>query len=165
MNPPNAIPIKKIVVAVDLSPRSEATARHAAKLAGRFGAHLTLPYVGPPPQIDELMTDEGYAAFERQRELAEQRLKSLAIAVRNDHVTYDAMLLNGEPMEEIVFLAETLGADLIVASVDYPGAFEHPAGADQTLATARQAPCPILVYQDKPGPGSCGNHASLTHAA
>lgn len=50
--------IRKIVVAVDLSPHSEKTAAYAAQFAKSFGASMTLVHVFAPECVTEFTTQE-----------------------------------------------------------------------------------------------------------
>src|SRR5258708_12522316 len=53
VTPGYSLNIKKMLVAVDLSPHSEETAAYAAALAEPFGAHLTLLHVCSPKEATE----------------------------------------------------------------------------------------------------------------
>ena len=62
--------VEKIVVAVNLSPHSEATAAAAFQIAERLGARLTLVHVYSPETVNEFITEKDYDAFAKQRWLA-----------------------------------------------------------------------------------------------
>jgi hypothetical protein len=59
--------IKKIVVAVDLSPHSEKTAAYAVEFARSFEASVTLMHVFPTEHITEFTTQKVHESFEGEQ--------------------------------------------------------------------------------------------------
>jgi nucleotide-binding universal stress UspA family protein len=51
--------LKTILVALDLSPHSEATARYAASFAKPFGASVVLVHVHAPIEVNEFVSEGG----------------------------------------------------------------------------------------------------------
>jgi len=141
--------VKKIVVAVNLSPHSEATARYGVQIAERFGARLTLVHVFSPETANELITEKDYDAFAKQRWLAEQNLAGLADSISTRCKPCEAVFLVGEPAERISWLARTLHADLIITGSHHPSFLGMLFGLDQAPQIMRCAPCPVLVYYEK----------------
>jgi nucleotide-binding universal stress UspA family protein len=60
-------PIKKIVLALDLSPHSEATAQYALGIAKTFGASLVLIHVYEALQANEFLTEEGFRLLDQEQ--------------------------------------------------------------------------------------------------
>src|SRR5206468_12334518 len=95
------LPIDKIVVAVDLSPRSEATARYAVALAKPFRALVNLVHVEPPEPMSGSIPEEGCSCRKRRSRTAEERLSRLAKRIRKIYPDCQAVCLAGEPAERV----------------------------------------------------------------
>jgi nucleotide-binding universal stress UspA family protein len=139
--------IKKILVAVDLSPHSERTAAYAAEFAARFGASLTLIHVCSPKET-ETETSSKDCRFDDPMIAPEKKLEDLARKVRRTYPTCSAYLYVGDPAEKIVMTAKILGADLILTGSRYAKSLAGLLGLDQPSRIVHRAPCPVLVYHD-----------------
>jgi Universal stress protein family len=62
-----SVSIKKILVAVDLSDHSEATALYAAQMAQCFGASLTVAHIYEPVPLCEYASETTYTVLEDER--------------------------------------------------------------------------------------------------
>jgi nucleotide-binding universal stress UspA family protein len=134
--------IDKIVVAVDLSPHSEETARYAVALAKRFRAILNLVHVVPAQSVSESVSEEDC-------KVANETLSRLAETVRRIYPDCEAVCLLGEPAERVAWLAHVLNADLIVTGSHHPSALRRFFHLDQTHKVLNRALCPVLVYHEK----------------
>jgi nucleotide-binding universal stress UspA family protein len=141
--------IKQIVVAIYLSPRSEATARYALGIAKAFGASLVLVHVYPVTEVNEFMTEEDYRALDRQRQAAQEALTKLTRTLQADYPACDERFLIGEPAEQVAWLARDLNADLIILGSHRPGLLTRLFNLDQAPHFVHRAPCSVLVYQPK----------------
>ena len=139
--------IKKILVAVDLSPRSEETAAYAAELAAPFGASLTLVHVCSPKEAGE-ETAKKDNRFDDLEMSAEEALEDLARKVRRTCPSCSAYLCVGDPVDKIIGMAETLHADLIVTGSHNQSSLGQLLGLNQPSRIVHRAPCPVLVYHD-----------------
>jgi nucleotide-binding universal stress UspA family protein len=110
----DSLSIKKIVVAVDLSPHSEVTARYAAEIARSFGASVVLVHVYPVEQVNDFLIEADYEAREGARQAAEQALADLAESLRESYRPCEAAFLVGEPAAQVASVAGDLGADLVL---------------------------------------------------
>lgn len=139
--------IKKILVAVDLSPHSEKTAGYAVELAAPFGASITLLHVCPPKQATEETSSKdsrfGDALIE-----PEQALGNLVKKIRQEYPGCSGYVCVGDPADKIIMMAETLGADLILTGSGQPNFLGRLLGFDQPSRIVHRAPCPVLVYPD-----------------
>ena len=134
--------IDKIVVAVDLSPHSEAMTRYAVALAKRFKALVNLVHVVPAEPISESVS-EGHC------KVADEALSRLAKTVRRIYPDCEAVCLLGEPAERVAWLAHVLNADLIVTGSHHPSYLRRFFHLDQTHKVLNRALCPVLVYHEK----------------
>jgi len=139
--------IKKVLVAVDLSPHSEQTAAYAAGFASRFGASVTLVHVCPPKETEEV-TGSKSPGFDDPMIAPGKMLEDLARKVRRTYPTCSAYLYVGDPADKIAMAAEVLRADLIVTGSRYAGSLAGLFGLDQPSRIVHSAPCPVLVYRD-----------------
>jgi nucleotide-binding universal stress UspA family protein len=139
--------IKKILVAVDLSPHSEKTAAYAAELAAPLGASVTLFHVCPPKQAMEEGSSKdnkfGDALIE-----PEQALGNLVKKIRQEYPECSGYVCVGDPADKIVMMAEILRADLILTGSRQPNFLGRLLGFDQPSRIVHRAPCPVLVYHD-----------------
>lgn len=136
--------IKKIVVAVDLSPNSEKTAIYAANFARSFDASVILVHVFSTEPVRTLNANE--TAEEEKRHDTERRLGELVKKVRQTYPNCDMRFRNGDPAEQITLLAQDLEADLIVTASHHPGFLTRLFGWDQAPKILHRARCPVLVY-------------------
>jgi nucleotide-binding universal stress UspA family protein len=142
------ISLKTILVAVDLSPHSETTARYAVDIAKFFGASIVLVHVHVPIEVNEFVTEGSFEAMSRQRRHAQELLTGLADTVRESHPACQEAFLIGDPAEEIARLAHERDADLIITSSHHPGLLARLLYLDQAPRIMHAAPCPVLVYHE-----------------
>jgi nucleotide-binding universal stress UspA family protein len=105
---------KKILVTLENSATDEAILAHVEPLAKRLGSELLLVHVADgwaARHLDQLNLAES-------REMREDRayLETVRKRFEAAGLKAEAVLLNGEPADEIIKLAETRGADLIAMS-------------------------------------------------
>ena len=139
--------IKKILVAVDLSPHSEHTADYAAEFAARFGASVTLVHVCSPKETGAETSSKDYR-FDDPMIAPEKRLENLAKKIRRTYPQCSAYLCVGDPADKIVMMAEILRADLILTGSRHSRFLGQLLGFDQPSRIVHRAPCPVLVYHD-----------------
>ena len=147
--PDDALSLKLIVVAVYLSPRSEATARYAVRIARAFGASIVLVHVYPVTEVNEFITEEDYRALDRQRQAAQAALTKLTETLQADYPACKQRFLIGEPAEQVAGAARDLNADLIITASHHPSFLGRLFNLDQAPQIMHSAPCPVLVYHDK----------------
>jgi nucleotide-binding universal stress UspA family protein len=111
---PKFLSIKNVLVAVDLSEQSEATATYAAELAKCFGASLTLVHVHDPVPLYEYASETTCTVLDEQREDLQKLLNELTQQVRKLGLVCRSVFLDGDPAERISALASEIDADLIV---------------------------------------------------
>jgi universal stress protein A len=109
-----ALTVKTILVAVDLSPRSERTVAYALSIARQFGASLKVIHVYVPPTAAEFGGQDMYQLLEKDRDGAERRLVSLAGQIQVTYPKCEAVFIAGDPAEQVARIASLVKADLIV---------------------------------------------------
>jgi nucleotide-binding universal stress UspA family protein len=144
----NGFNIKRIIVAVDLSPHSAKTAAYAAEFAKNVGASVTLLHVFPPEPSTEFASEQLYESYEQGRRLVGWKLIELVEKIRQTGVKCDHDFRVGDPAEQIARSAQDLNADLIITATHHPGFLGRLFGMDQAPRILHRASCPVLVYHE-----------------
>ena len=134
---PVAFPFRRILVASDFSPDSEAAAE-SARAVGTPDAEIHLAHVNPVPY--EKIAELGSAAIEKLRSESQERLDEAA-----DAIGATAHISSGAPAREIVRLGEKLACDLIAVGTQGAGATTLFEGGSVALSVLRRAPVSVLV--------------------
>src|ERR1041384_8678831 len=135
------IQLKRVLLATNFRPSSAAATQLATQIANNMGAELHAVYVIGDyfEQISAIFPEGGLAALTRLRSYVQERLAQLT-RTGTTHIS------EGRPYQEIVKLADTLQADLIVIGTAVHGSLF---GSSQVLGSEierviRNAPCPVL---------------------
>jgi universal stress protein A len=147
--PHKMVSIKKVLVAVDLSHHSEATAFYAAGIANHFGASLTIVHVYEPVPLSEYTCESTCTLFDNQHDYLQKLLDGITQKTRQFGVLSDSFFLVGEPAGKISALAREIDADLIVTASHHLSFLGRLFNLDKAPQIMHQAPCPVLVYQEK----------------
>ena len=137
------IQLKRVLLATNFRPASVAATQLATQIANQLGAELHAVYVIGDyfEQISVMFPEGGLAALTRLRSYVEERMGHLSRSGgAQSHIA------EGRPYQEIVKLATTLDADLIVIGTAVHGSLF---GNSQVLGSEierviRNAPCPVL---------------------
>jgi nucleotide-binding universal stress UspA family protein len=142
VNGQNEIQLRRILLATNLRPSSVAATQLATQMANQLGAELHAVYVIGDyfDQISVMFPEGGLAALTRLRSHLQERMAHFE---RGDGATH---ITEGRPYQEIVKLADTVEADLIVIGTAVHGSLF---GNSQVLGSEierviRNAPCPVL---------------------
>lgn len=135
------IQIKRVLLATNFRPSSAAATQLATQIANHMGAELHAVYVIGDyfEQISVIFPEGGLAALTRLRSYMQERLAQTGGGAAT-HIA------EGRPYQEIVKLADSLQADLIVIGTAVHGSLF---GNSQVLGSEierviRNAPCPVL---------------------
>jgi nucleotide-binding universal stress UspA family protein len=138
------IRLKRILLATNFRPSSLAATQLATQMANQLGAELHAVYVIGDyfEQISVMFPEGGLAALTRLRSYAQERMAHL-VRTGGGAVSHIA---EGRPYQEIVKLAATIEADLIVIGTAVHGSLF---GNNQVLGSEIErvignAPCPVL---------------------
>ena len=130
-----------ILLATDGSEEAWIASQMAAGIADGTGSKLHLVYVagtgGTDPRVYEQMRQSSRELLD---ELAEQ-MRDAGAKITKKH------LRNGRPDQEIVALAEELGAGLIVMGGRGLGRMKRALMGSVSDSVVRHAPCPVLVIR------------------
>ena len=136
--------LKRVLLATNFRPSSAAATQLATQIANQMGAELHAVYVIGDyfEQISAIFPEGGLAALTRLRSYVQERLAQLT-RTGSSAATHIA---EGRPYQEIVKLADTLQADLIVIGTAVHGSLF---GGSQVLGSEverviRNSPCPVL---------------------
>jgi len=143
------VPIRRVLVAVDLSDGSEATAAYAAKIAECFDASLTIVHVYEPVPICEYASESTFTVLEEQRDDLQKLLDQLTSKLQTTGLVCTSAFLVGAPAEQISALARDIDADLIVTASHHPTFLGRLFNMDKAGLIMHCAPCPVLIYHQK----------------
>jgi nucleotide-binding universal stress UspA family protein len=143
------VSIKKVLVAVDFSRLSGATAMYAAEIAKSCNASLTIVYVCEPLPLNDYASEAAYTLVASRREEIQTQLDELTQKVQKAGVACDSVFRVGDPAEEITVLARVIGAGLIVTASHHPRLLTRLFNLDKAPQIIHRAPCPVLVYHEK----------------
>lgn len=139
------IRLNRVLLATNFRPSSAAATQLATSISNHLGAELHAVYVIGDyfEQISVMFPEGGLAALTRFRSNVQERMAQLARSFGSRASTHIA---EGRPYQEIVKLAATLDADLIVIGTAVHGSLF---GSTQVLGSEierviRNAPCPVL---------------------
>lgn len=142
-NGENEIQLKRVLLATNFRPSSVAATQLATQISNQLGSELHAVYVIGDyfEQISVMFPEGGLAALTRLRSYVQERMGQLS---RTGGAT--SHVAEGRPYQEIVKLATTLDADLIVIGTAVHGSLF---GNSQVLGSEierviRNAPCPVL---------------------
>jgi nucleotide-binding universal stress UspA family protein len=137
------IRLNNILLATNFRPSSVAATQLATQISNQLGATLHAVYVIGDyfEQISVMFPEGGLAALTRLRSYVQERMGQLS---RSGGAT--SHIAEGRPYQEIVKLATTVDADLIVIGTAVHGSLF---GNSQVLGSEierviRNAPCPVL---------------------
>jgi nucleotide-binding universal stress UspA family protein len=142
--------MNKILVAIDGSKHSQKVTDEAVTVAESMGASIILLYVCPdvavPPEFEEFARIEHMDFSEYYSRVGEGILSKFAPKVKEEGIEVETVSEVGRASDEIVDVAKTAGASLIVLGMHG----QHSVGHLRTLgSTARrvieQSPVPVVV--------------------
>lgn len=141
--------IKQILVPIDFSECSKKGLRYAIALAREHKAAITLAYVVPGVSMLGEYGGIDYASLLKEmRESAERELATVAVDEIRGVVASDQAVRAGSPATEIVALAKSLPADLIVVSTHGRTGLKHVLLGSVAERVVQTAPCPVLVVRE-----------------
>ncbi|MGZ4961282.1 MAG: universal stress protein [Limisphaerales bacterium] len=141
--------LQKILVPVDFSECSKKALVYALAMAKQFGAALTVLHVVPPYYAADPYGLTQYERIEGElRAVGEKKLKTLVHEYVPDEVEANVVVTNGRAATEIVEIARTQEADLIVISTHGYTGLKHVVFGSTAEHVVRHATCPVLTVRE-----------------
>jgi nucleotide-binding universal stress UspA family protein len=145
----SALKLKQILVPIDFSDCSKKALQYALPLAKEHEAALTLLYVVPPAYGAGEYGGIDYAQLEASmREGGERELAKLAVDEVCGEVPADTRVRIGSPAANILEVARSLPADLIVISTHGRTGLKHVVLGSVAEHVVQRAPCPVFVVRE-----------------
>jgi nucleotide-binding universal stress UspA family protein len=140
--------MERILIAVDGSPASNEAVAIGVELAAEQGADVTLVHVAPILDVAPVMAFPIAAAAPHIVSAEDRAPLDRAVIYAGEHgVIADTELLRGDPVDEIVALADSLGADLIVVGSRGHGAFTNALLGSVSHGVLHESKRPVLVVR------------------
>lgn len=141
--------LKNILVPVDFSDCAKKALRYAIPLAKQHESAITLLYVVPANYAIGEYGGIDYASLEAEmRASGDKQLGVLAVDEVRGEVSADTLIRSGAPAVEIIEVAKSLPADLIVISTHGRTGLKHVFLGSVTEHVVRHASCPVLVVRE-----------------
>jgi nucleotide-binding universal stress UspA family protein len=143
--------LKKILVPTDFSDCSKKALAYAVPLAEQHHAEIVLLFVAPSPAYagGEYGIIDCSALNAELCATGQKRLEELVVDAIQNKVPTETIVRAGSATAEIVNVAETLPADMIVISTHGYSGLKHVVLGSVAEHVVRHAPCPVLVVREK----------------
>jgi nucleotide-binding universal stress UspA family protein len=146
------LPIKLILCPTDFSGPACTCVRTASELAEHFGAELLLVNIVPavpslPPDPNYVFKIPEYGKYLHAD--AEKQLRKIREELVGKNVKVRTRVGHGSAAEEIVLIAKTEGADLIVIATHGSTGFERWVFGSVAEKVVRLAECPVLTVRQE----------------
>lgn len=141
---------QRILLPSDFSDCSAEAARAARRLAGMFGARLTVLHVlDEPAALDPMFRGEVPLELLRGRmeQYAREGMEAFVAAQFGGVENVETRIASGVPYREILREARETGADLIVIGTHGRTGVEHVIFGSTAEKVVRMAPCPVLTIR------------------
>lgn len=144
--------IHRILIAVDDSPYSDQAVNYGVLLAKNLGSKITLVHVdeipiSSPYSADPLL-NESPAMIPELMHIQEEASKLLFKRIKEQHadtVEISAITKIGRAQDEILAVADSCKADMIILGTHGRTGFDHFISGSVSESVARKAKCPVLI--------------------
>lgn len=149
---PAGLPVRNILVPIDLSDLANEALAYAVELARNFGAKLTLLHVierpGYYPYAEGGLLYPGFESIEEVVKSAQKKVKQISKQHHLDASILEATLVEiGVPFQAVVDTAEARAVDLIILSTHGRTGIAHVFMGSTAERVVRHASCPVLVVR------------------
>ncbi len=145
----------KILLATDGSEEAQLAATTAADLAKSTNSELHVVTVGPDLPLYELLehpADFEDALHEQRREARAVLEQQVKMVEESGGTVTETHLREGRAEEEIVVLAEEIGAGLIVMGSRGRGRIRRALMGSVSDSVVRHAHCPVAIVRERSAP-------------
>ena len=146
--PESAMNIKSILLPTDFSHYNDAALEYASKLAAEAKATLHIVYVHDVRELNAAAGEASYlfaATWEKEKLSAVRRLNKVTPTVTG--VTYEHYCPVGDPVSEILALADEKNADLVVMASHGRSGLSRLLTGSVAEGVMRKATCPVLIVK------------------
>lgn len=143
--------MQTILAPIDFSPVSRRVIDEAvAQARARAARVVVLHVVAPPPEAGETAPAGGEASRRAEAWMREarERLKDVQRRLKAERIAVETLCVAGRPAEQIVALAETLGANCVVVGAHGYAAWREPAEGGTARAVRRGATGRVVVVPE-----------------
>jgi nucleotide-binding universal stress UspA family protein len=143
----------KVIIATDGSVIGNKVTEYGVRFAGKLGAAVRGVFVVNPKAVELRAAEQKESAHDRtaeadrERKFGEETLAKLASLCASAGLDVSTDVLVGDPAEEIVRLAGTEKADLIVVGNVSKTNIEYMFMGSVSESIIRKSPCPVLVIR------------------
>lgn len=146
------IQIKRILVPSDFSEPARKALIYAAEFAVAYEAEIILCHVMEPP-IYPVSISVGAVSVPpiggEMRQHTTEQLELLRATELGDLIPSRTIVAEGKPFLEIIQLARSEDADMIIISTHGHTGLKHVLVGSTTEKVVRKAPCPVLCVREK----------------
>jgi universal stress protein A len=142
------VSIKKVLVAVDLTKHSEATADYAAQIARWLNASIWIAHVFSHIPLSAWGSEGVHNVIAEERREHRSRLEQLTERVHQVVPKCQSVCVEGEPAEQLAALARDLDADLIIIASHHPIFLARLFNLDKAPKIVHRVHCPVLVFHE-----------------
>lgn len=139
------LPIRTILHPTDFSSRSQNAYWVSCALARDHGARIILVHVAPPPIV---VYGNGIVPPMPEDNRAVQEKKLTDLKAQTAPIATEMYLTEGDPVTEIVRIANETGADLIVMGTHGWSGLTRLLMGSVAEGVVRKAPCPVLTIKN-----------------
>jgi nucleotide-binding universal stress UspA family protein len=149
LDPESRVAPKKILLATDFSPASEAALPHALTIASHYGSKLYVAHVICPEFMDLLPPESTPTMLQHARGLTEQKLEPLLSAGRQKGISCQPLIGEGVIWDVLLDMIHQNGIDLIVVGTHGRRGLRKLLLGSVAEEVFRMAPCPVLTVGPK----------------
>jgi nucleotide-binding universal stress UspA family protein len=149
MDPENRVAPKKILLATDFSPASEAALPHALVIAGQYGSELYIAHVICPEFRDLQPSETTAAQIQQERGFTEQKLEPLLSAVRQKGISCQPLVGEGVIWDVLLDMIHQNDIDLIIVGTHGRRGRSKLLLGSIAEEAFRMAPCPVFTVGPK----------------
>jgi universal stress protein A len=141
--------LETILVPVDFSSSARKALRYAFALARDYGARLIVLHIVEAFYAGSEVASPDLPLVEKQRcEMADKKLREFLREAGCDALEPQVIVTAGNPLREIVEIAQSLQVDLLLISTHAKSALPDLCLASAAEQIVRYAPCPVLVVRE-----------------
>ena len=149
LDPKSRIAPKKILLATDFSPASEATLPYALTIARHYGSELFVAHVIPPEFADLIAPERAPTIRQEARQFAQQNMERFLSAGREWGVSCQPLIGEGAIWDVLQDMIQQNGLDLIVLGTHGRRGLRKLLLGSVAEEVFRMAPCPVLTVGPK----------------